>query len=362
MKKPVALLAVGAFYFLSTVAFAERPDLFVEPTYQSHFYTDESGKPKEFHTGVLAHARPRVLTFRTDAQIPATFDINDYITKVMKMEPCPVYDQGQCGSCVYNATNAALCQLHRARGKDLPVPSRQWVMDCAQRQWMCGGSLFEYVAKGIVAKGGVPAEDDYPYQAMNQSCQGTPALQVPVKSYEMIDPTAQSISFQLAVMKKPVAVTIGADNAFTQYRSGIYNTCTSTATNHQVVAEAYDCETSIDIVGGNKYCKFNSQGYPVNGDGWVKIRNSWNKSWGDNGYIKMRWLGRSGNKCNNVAEEAGVLDTGDAPLPPTPPTPVSFTLESSDVVLRTVVQPDAGYSADDARKALQAALNALVEE
>lgn len=339
------------------VGHAEDAALYNGKTYESHNYVDEKGQPRVFELGLRAHAPVEVMRFAsTDAKLHAKFDINDYITNVMKLNPCEIYDQGSCGSCVYNAVLGALCQLHRARGHNLALGSRQFAMDCAQPQWKCSGSLFDYVAKGLVAKGGAPFESAYPYTARDGSCKSGSKVDVPVKSYEMVESTAQAVSYQLDVMKKPVPVTVAADNNFSGYKSGIYNGCSSMGTNHQVVAEGYDCETSVDKDG---FCVFNTKGYPVNGDGYVIIRNSWNKSWGDQGRIKMRWLGKNGQKCNNIAEEAGTLETGDAPIPPTPPAPIEFSLESSDVMLKAVVQPEAGYSADDARTALQAALNSL---
>jgi hypothetical protein len=116
-----------------------------------------------------------------------------------------------------------------------------------------------------------------------------------------------------------VAVTVGADNTWMGYRSGVYNACTNAGTNHQVVVQGWDCETSVTADG--KSCVFGADGYPVNGDGYVYVTNSWGM-WGEAGAMRSVW--RKGTRlCNNLAEEAGIVEPATGPAPPPPgPTPV----------------------------------------
>ncbi len=276
---------------------------------------------KTFYLGLVPHDVPEAApakNFSDNVKIPGKFDLDAYIKDVAKLEPCDIYDQGSCGSCVYNSVGRTLCTTHRARGKNVPTVARQAIMDCAQRQWMCSGSLGEYVAKGIQDKGGAPAESAYAYRARDQSCQGYGEITAVLKSFKVIPGTPQAMAYELAINKKAVSVTVAADGTWSGYSGGTYNGCSSMGTNHQVMIDAYDCETSVDADGN---CVFDSNGYPKNGDGKGRVVNSWAKRWGVDGKMWSVWRGRSGQKCNNLAEEALVLETGDAPIPPTPPVP-----------------------------------------
>lgn len=51
------------------------------------------------------------------------------------------------------------------------------------------------------------------------------------------------------------------------------------------------------------------------------MRNSWDVTWGDNGFMTIKMTGTNGAKCNNIAAEAGILDTGVDPAPA--PNPVA---------------------------------------
>lgn len=317
----ILFMAIGQLQW----CYADEPE--GPPTYETRKYDApanarmlrSTGLP--FATGVVKHELPQVTVpasaLRSDAPHPKSFHLKEFSAKGVGLPLTGIYDQGNCGSCVYNSVMKNLGDSMRLRGKDAPVQSRQWAMDCAQRQWMCDGSFFEYVAKGVAAKGGAPSEASYPYRARNQSCQGSPAFTSQIKSYEIIDASAKSIAAAL-LKGYPVSVTVAADGTWMNYGSGIYNGCSSMGTNHQVLIYGYDCETSVD---SNGKCVYNDRGYPVNGDGYAIVVNSWGERWGVNGEMKSRWLGRSGQKCNNLAEEAGILETGIPFVPEPEPGP-----------------------------------------
>lgn len=241
-----------------------------------------------------------------DGDIPGAFHLSQFA------ELAPVKDQGACGSCVYFAVSATFEDTLRVRGLKLEKTAPQFLMDCAQRKWMCSGSFFEYVAQGLVDKGGAAREADYPYRAHDQPCQGSPQLHGSIKSMRLIDRSPKSIMTALN-KRYAVAITIGAGGAFMNYDSGVLNQCQNIGTNHQVELVGYDCETAKDAAGN---CKFDANGRLPNGVGHWVIKNSWGTGWGDQGYVKMKITNSSGGLCFNVAEEAGILETGVEPGPP----------------------------------------------
>ena len=241
-----------------------------------------------------------------DEKLPGALHLSQFA------ELAPVKDQGSCGSCVYFAVSATFEDTLRIRGQVLEKTAPQFLMDCAAREWMCSGSYFEKVAAGLVNKGGAAREADYPYKASNQSCKGTPQLFGQIKSMKLIDNSPKSIMSALN-KRYAVATTIGAGGAFMNYDSGVLNACQNVGTNHQVEIVGYDCETSKDA---NGFCVFDGEGKLPAGVGHWVIKNSWGKGWGDQGYVKFKITSSGGSRCFNVAEEAGILETGVEPGPP----------------------------------------------
>jgi C1A family cysteine protease len=192
-------------------------------------------------------------------------------------------------------------------------------MDCYQQDWRCKGSYFEKVADGLVRAGKLHAESDYPYRAVNGSCKSNVPGETHGKivSSSLIDSNAKSIGSAL-VNRYAVPVTVSASGAFMSYSSGIYNSCNTGQINHQVLVVGIDCETAVDAQG---MCVFNSNGKLPNGVGLYLVKNSWGTGWGDKGYIWMKITGKSGAKCNGIADEAGILETGIDPVPECQPEP-----------------------------------------
>ena len=84
-----------------------------------------------------------------------------------------------------------------------------------------------------------------------------------------------------------VAVAAG-NNVFRNYTSGI-------------VTEADDCPTSLDHA-------IQAVGYGYEGDqGYYIVRNSWNTTWGDQGYIKLAVTGDDAGTCGVQSEPQYVV-------------------------------------------------------
>ncbi len=80
----------------------------------------------------------------------------------------------------------------------------------------------------------------------------------------------------------PIAVGIHANNDFSHYKQGIFDSNCEDRITHAVVVVGY---------GHDK---------PSNKDYWI-IKNSWGENWGENGYIRMR---RNNNNMCSIASYA----------------------------------------------------------
>lgn len=284
----------------------------------------------EFHTGLLKDRRtdsaPKSKEFLSMRGVtyPKRFELSELA------ELSPIYNQGSCGSCVYNAVNTAWMDTMRVRGLIVPQLARQELMDCWAREWRCQGSYFEKVAAGALKARKLHSESDYPYRAVNGSCkQVNGDKHGEIIDWRIIDNSPKSIITALR-SNYAVAVTVGADARWGSYNSGIYNACSNAGTNHQVVIIGYDCETAIDEKGE---CRFNSDGKLPNGIGLWRVKNSWGTGWGERGLMWSKMTSTSGRKCNNLTEEAGIIETGIEPKPPCEPQPVANAGEEKSLLI-----------------------------
>merc|ERR1712111_243301 len=140
--------------------------------------------------------------------------------------------QGSCGSCAAFMTGGALeiC-LAKAGASltDLNV-SEQQLVDCAY--------------DGSTALG---CDGAYPSAYPNY---------IAGKSYNHVYNYGHSIMAIYA-----------SDDDFTNYASGVFDTCSSTSINHAVLAVGWGTEDGVDY--------------------WL-VKNSWGSSWGDSGFFKLK--------------------------------------------------------------------------
>ncbi len=228
-----------------------------------------------------------------------------------KAKLVPIKNQKSCGSCVSFAVSAIDEDMYGIRGIPIPELSNQYQMSCGKREWMCEGSFFERTASDYLLLGGLVTKASYPYTASNAACKGkTSDLFGQIKSFKVIDNSQKSIITAL-LTNGPVATTVGADNYFMGYAGGDYNACTNAATNHETGIYGYKCI-------GLGTLDFDSNGNLPAGKCYWLMRNSWDVTWGEEGWMWIKMTSNSGNRCNNITEEVGIVDIG-IPLPgPTP--------------------------------------------
>nr|BAN20108.1 cathepsin L [Riptortus pedestris] len=203
----------------------------------------------------------------------------------------PVKNQGFCGSCwAFSAGGALEAHNFRKNGKLIRV-SEQNLVDCAVGHkydcFGCNGGYMDGAFQYVIDNEGIDTEESYPYIGRDAKCRfknntigGTASdiVKIPAGDEEKL---AEAIA-----TAGPVSIGIHATSAFQFYSKGVFSdsTCNPSALNHGVLAVGYGAEKGKDY--------------------WL-VKNSWGRSWGDNGYIKM---------SRNAKNQCGVASMASYPL------------------------------------------------
>jgi len=174
-----------------------------------------------------------------------------------------VKDQGSCGSCwTFSATGGMEGAYFRATG-NLKSFSEQQLVDCDTYSSGCNGGS-HYGAYGYYLSHKAEKEADYPYTAKDGSCHYSSSKGVWSNTKRTNVTHGSSSALLSAIAHTPTSVSVNASSSvFRNYSTGIVTSSTcGTSTNHAILAVGY---------GSNYYL----------------VKNSWGKSWGDAGYIKI---------------------------------------------------------------------------
>lgn len=183
-----------------------------------------------------------------------------------------VKNQLSCGSCWAFSTTTSLETFMRVNNFTIDRLSEQELVDCSTENSGCNGGLMHLAMDYIIKNKGLSSHEDYPYDPENSDhCK----LNVTrVEGSNMTDyllTIPESINdLKYSVKKNPVAIALDADTIFFKfYKRGIIDIPieNSKNLNHAVLLVGYD--------------------YDEHGMYWI-IQNSWGKSWGDNGFCKIR--------------------------------------------------------------------------
>lgn len=184
-----------------------------------------------------------------------------------------VKNQAQCGSCwAFSATGAMEGRIFIKTGR-LESLSEQELVSCDHTDQGCGGGSMED-AFTFAKKNGLALESSYPYvsgDGKSRQCNATrtkPAPYTHPKSFVRVTPSSE-LDLKRAVSEGPVSVAIEADHmAFQFYNSGIIRATMDCGTqlDHGVLAVGYGEEDGVLY--------------------W-KIKNSWGKDWGEDGYVRI---------------------------------------------------------------------------
>ena len=228
------------------------------------------------------------LNLNYDAMAVANF--NPYIVKVSNAAPdafdwrekgyvSPVKDQGSCGSCWAFSTVANLeGQYYKGKGKMVTL-SEQMLVDCDTYDSACNGGLMENTFTWLKENGGIMTDADYPYVGYKQTCKSDPSkyVDMTITGYKKLgsssstwDPVDEDEIKEFLYETGPLAVALNA-NPLQTYTGGILDKtssqCPISGMNHAVTMVGYGSESGKDY--------------------WI-IKNSWGKSWGEDGYFRIR--------------------------------------------------------------------------
>lgn len=247
-------------------------------------FTDLSRTERSAYLGLKEEDLSRYVI--PDAPSPSPERIPRSVDWVKKGMVQPVQNQGNCGSCWAFAAVATIeptIAIHKNKSVKL---SEQSLLDCIDEYGCEGGHL--HVAFGYIMRNGIPLAENHPYVHKDEECPDKfkPPLYY-IKGCGAIEPRNETLMRKI-VADRPVAVTLRVNVDLMQYGNGTFDSpsCDSAPRNHAVV-----------IVGYGK----------SNGVRYWKVRNSWGKKWGDQGYFKIK---RGVNMCG-IADIAHYVVLGD---------------------------------------------------
>ncbi|XP_077486542.1 cathepsin L-like peptidase [Amblyomma americanum] len=201
-----------------------------------------------------------------DSSLPQTVDWRT------KGAVTPVKNQGHCQSCWAFSATGSLEGHHFLKTRTLVSLSEQNLVDCSGKfhNVGCHGGRPDNSFKYIKANKGIDTEKSYPYVAKNQNCTFKKKdVGATCTGYKEIKEGSEADLKMAVATVGPISVAIDATHeSFHSYKRGVYYEpkCSKEHLDHAVLLVGYG------VKDGQKY--------------WL-VKNSWGKSFGQNGYILM---------------------------------------------------------------------------
>jgi len=186
----------------------------------------------------------------------------------------PVRDQMQCGSCwAFSASEVASDRLCISKGTNV-VMSPEYILECDTTNMGCQGGYLNKVWDFLVHTG-TTSDSCRPYTSgsgtVGGKCSSTCSDGSPLVLYKATGsvPVTGEIDMMTELMNRgPIQIAFQVYQDFMNYKSGVYtHTSGSLLGGHAVELVGWD------VVNGVK--------------AWI-VKNSWNTSWGMNGYFMIR--------------------------------------------------------------------------
>jgi C1A family cysteine protease len=197
-----------------------------------------------------------------------------------------VKNQGQCGSCwAFSATGTMEGAWQISTGR-LTSLSEQQLVDCDHTSAGCQGGNMDTAVRFAESHGSC-TEASYGYTGRDGSCRESSCSEgIPAGGISGVRNVQRSAQAMMsALMQGPVSIGVDAGK-FQTYRGGILSNCYGQSLDHGVLAVGYTSEA-------------------------FKIKNSWGRSWGEDGYIR---LSTSGNQCGMLNEGIYPVVSGEADI------------------------------------------------
>jgi C1A family cysteine protease len=213
-----------------------------------------------------------------------------------------VKDQGKCGSCWAFSTTGALEGAYFLKYNKLISFSEQELVDCENSKHGgndlgCNGGEMDNAFSWIKSNKGLCSEQDYPYVSgtthkANDQCNVCSVVNgSQILNWTDVPPKSDD-TLMYAIYQQPVSVGIDAASLFFQfYKSGVFTGMCGTKLDHGVLAVGYGTDNSTNT-------------------DYYLVKNSWGKTWGDNGYIKIA----KGEKYNHGSGQCGILLSASYPV------------------------------------------------
>lgn len=184
----------------------------------------------------------------------------------------PVTNQKSCGGCWAFASTASFEVAYWKKYRRSTKFSEQLLVDCDTKSSGCngGGPSVDF----LKSTGSVPLSM-YPYVASQGTCKKFSSTQYTKATSSVYNQGLTQNSIKDAIYSGAGYISIYVDDKFRLYKGGVLqNRLSHTSTNHAVTAVGYGAD-------------------------YAKIRNSWDTTWGESGYVKM-YLESSGMGTNNM--------------------------------------------------------------
>jgi len=182
----------------------------------------------------------------------------------------PVKNQGSCGSCWAFSTVENVEGMFYMKYKEQVILSEQELVDCDTNDGGCDGGLMENAFTWLMDNGGLVSEEDYPYTATVGTCKYDKSkIVAKVDNYVLLDTDDEEAIKEYCYKTGPLAIALNADS-LQWYWGGI------------IEADEYEC----DPQGLNHAVLLAGWGVEAGTPYWL-VRNSWGKSWGEDGNFRI---------------------------------------------------------------------------
>jgi C1A family cysteine protease len=201
----------------------------------------------------------------------------------------PVRDQGNCGSCWAFGTAAVMEGNFNIKNKITSSTnwlSTQQLVDCDTNSSGCDGGWGLGAIYYYSRLTGLVSEKDYSYTSefsgLTGTCKNDVVSNINVKKTKSLGmeycQTCNIDQWYSILAKGPILISSYSNDNWYYYTGGVFSItgCNSTSSNHAVVAVGWGKDTTGE---------------------YTIVRNSWGSSWGERGYIRIKYQPEFNASC-----------------------------------------------------------------